>query len=392
MNRRAFIAAGACCCTALYGSIALGQAPETSSEGLPGWQMPARFSRPDAASDEGGLWALMDREERRLRRSPFALRDPAFREYVQGIACRLAAEHCADVRVHLIKTPLFNASMAPNGMMQVWTGLMLRVDNEAQLAAVLGHEIGHYLARHSIERLRDVKSRSGFAQVFGLFGVVGAIGQLGLVAGMHAYSRDHERAADAIGAKLMHAAGYDIREAAKVWQNLRSETSAQGGDPATRNPLFASHPLADEREETLAKLAVQFPGGGNGEERWRKNVRPFLSQWLAEEVRRGQHEESLVLVTRMIKRSPSDAAFLFARAEVYRARAQDGDLDSAHADYRAAANLGGEPPETHRGLGFIYRQRNQPEDARNSFQRYLDLAPQAPDYLMIKSYLEELHS
>jgi predicted Zn-dependent protease len=80
----------------------------------------------------------MDREETRLRRSPFAIRDPALREYVQGIACKLAGEHCPDVRVHLLSTPLFNASMAPNGMMQVWTGLMLRMENEAQ-PAILGH-------------------------------------------------------------------------------------------------------------------------------------------------------------------------------------------------------------------------------------------------------------
>jgi len=50
----------------------------------------------------------------------------ALLDYVQAIACRLGGDHCPDIRVHLVRTPLFNASMAPNGMMQVWTGLMLR--------------------------------------------------------------------------------------------------------------------------------------------------------------------------------------------------------------------------------------------------------------------------
>ena len=108
------------------------------------------------ASDEGGYGPSWTGRNR-LRRSPFNLRDPKLRSYVQDIACRLGAGHCPDIRVHLVRTPYFNASMAPNGMMQVWSGLLLRVDNEAQLAAVLGHEIGHYLARHSVERLRDVK-------------------------------------------------------------------------------------------------------------------------------------------------------------------------------------------------------------------------------------------
>jgi regulator of sirC expression with transglutaminase-like and TPR domain len=70
-------------------------------------------------------------------------------------------------------------------------------------------------------------------------------------------------------------------------------------------------------------------------------------------------------------------------------RAQGDDLNAALADYRAAVGCGGEPPETHRGLGAIYRQRNQLPEARASFQRYLELAPNAPDAPMIKSYMEE---
>ena len=156
MRRRRFLGAGCAACAAWLAGAARAQ---------DAWQMPPRFARPELESDEGGLWAMMDREERRLRRSPFALRDARLQAYVQGIACRLAGEHCPDVRVHLVRTPYFNASMAPNGMMQVWTGLLLRVDNEAQLAAVLGHEIGHYLARHAVETLRDAKSRSAFGHV-----------------------------------------------------------------------------------------------------------------------------------------------------------------------------------------------------------------------------------
>lgn len=387
MNRRGFLAAGGACCAELFPRLAAAQSPVQ-----PDWQVPARFARPDVLTDEGGLWALMDREEKKLRRSPFSLRDPQLEGYVQDIVCRLAGEHCPDIRVHLVRTPFFNASMAPNGMMQVWTGLMLRTENEAQLAAVLGHEIGHYLARHSIDRLRDAKSRSGFAQFMGLFGLVGAIGQIGLVAGMYGYGRDHERQADQIGAVLMRKAGYDIAEAAKVWENLQLEVAARGEDAAKSSPLFATHPPTQERKEALTQLAMQSPGGASGEVQWRGKVRPFLREWLAEEVKRGQHEESLALLTRMIQHSPAEADCVFARAEVYRLRAKDGDLDAARAGYHAAATLGGEPPETHRGLGFIYRQRDQAADAKASFQRYLELAPNAPDSSMIRSYMEELRS
>jgi tetratricopeptide (TPR) repeat protein len=378
VNRRRFVAGCAACAT-LAAGFARGQ----------GWQAPPRFARPDIASDEGGLWAIMDREETRLRRSPFALRDPQLHAYIQTIACRLAGDHCPDVRVHLVRTPYFNASMAPNGMMQVWTGLMLRVENEAQLAAVLGHEIGHYLERHSVERLRDAKARSGLGTFIGLLGPVGAIGQLGLVAGMYAYGREHERDADRIGALLMHRAGYDVAEASRIWQNLQLEVKARP-DGERNSALFATHPAPEERIEALGKLASELPGGESGEAAWGRHVRPFMREWLGEEVKRGQHEESLALLTRMLARTPIQPDYLYARAEVFRLRAKDNDLDAALADYRAAAVLEGAPAEVHRGMGYVYRIRDQGGPARASFQRYLELAPQAPDSMMIKRYMEDL--
>jgi predicted Zn-dependent protease len=355
------------------------------------WIVPPRFVRPDIATDEGGLWAMMDREETRLRRSPFSIRDTGLREYVQDIACRLAEGHCADVRVHLVHTPLFNANMAPNGMMQVWSGLMLRVENEAQLAAVLGHEIGHYMERHTLERLRDIKSRSAFAQFLGLFGLVGAVGQLAVLASAFAYSRDQERDADRIGLKLMREAGYDPAEAPKVWRNLQLELKSRPeGDPTRVNPMFASHPAPEERQETLKKLADATPGGATFEERWTEKVRPFIREWLAEEVKRGQHEESIALFTRMIANAPARADFLCARGDAYRMRGKAEDWRAAQSDYEAAISLGNEPAETHRGLAAIYRQRKQLPEARASFMRYLELAPDAPDAAMIKSYVEEI--
>jgi predicted Zn-dependent protease len=353
------------------------------------WSAPARFSRPDIATDEGGLWSMMDREETRLRRSPFALRDRELQAYVQDIACRLAGNHCPDIRVHLVRTPYFNASMAPNGMMQIWTGLLLRMENEAQLAAVIGHEIGHYLERHQVERLRDVKDRTAFAQFLGAFGLVGAVGQIVVLASALAYTRDQERIADRIGVELMRKAGYDPRQAAEVWGNLLLEIKAgEAHDPERESPLFAAHPAPEERQEALAQLTGTARGGEIHEERWRARVRRHLTDWLAEEIKRGHHEQSIALLTRMIERSPAQAAFAWARGEVLRLRARGEDLDGALNDYATAARIGNEPPETHRGMGLIYRTREQMPEATASFRRYLELAPDAPDALMIRSYME----
>ena len=91
----------------------------------------------------------------------------------------------------------------------------------------------------------------------------------------------------------MRKAGYDAAEAAKVWENLQLEIKARPDGDASGSPFFATHPPAAERQQALAELARASPGGVANEARWREGVKPFLRDWLHEEVKRGQHEESL---------------------------------------------------------------------------------------------------
>lgn len=364
-------------------------APPTSSGGTAGFTMPPRFVRPDVASDEGGLWALMDREETRVRRSPFRIRDEALQGYLSAIVARLAGEHAPDLRVYALRNPLFNASMAPNGMMQVWSGLLLRVDNEAQLAAVIAHEIGHYVQRHTLERLRDVKSRSAFGQFMGLFGIVGLVGQLAMIAGMFGFSREQENEADRIGLELMQSAGYDGREAGRLWEQLIAElATSPDTDPAKNSPLFATHPAAPERSKVLAERARA--GGELGAERWAERIGPWRAELLGDELRRGRYDETMVLLERLLAREPGSALLLHYRGETRRLRARDGDTDAARADFESAVQAGGEPALTHRSLGHLLRAQGQTEAARAAFERYLQREPQAPDAELIKQLLTEM--
>ena len=137
--------------------------------------------RPALATDEAGWWLVRDRAESKLRTAGNLVRDEALNRYVKGIVCRLAGPYCPDIRVYLLRVPYFNASMAPNGVMQVWTGLLLRTRNEAQLAAVLGHELAHYLRRHTLHRRRDAKSTTAaliFFQIGAAIGGIPAAGQI----------------------------------------------------------------------------------------------------------------------------------------------------------------------------------------------------------------------
>jgi Zn-dependent protease with chaperone function len=383
MNRRNLLAAGCAWC------VSTG----ARAQGLPDYSVPDRYTKPDLSSDEGGLWAIMDREERNLRRSPFALRDAELKGYLEDLACKLGGKHCPDIRVHVVRTGMFNASMAPNGMMVIWTGLLLRIENEAQLAAVMSHEIAHYLQRHSIERLRDIKSKAAFGQFLGALGLVGALAQLAVLAGAFAFSREQETEADRIGAFLMHQAGYDVAESPRIWGNLVEEARAREGKDTEKNsPMFATHPTPPERQRTLEQIAAAVPGGVVNSEGYAKITRRFLPDWLEDEMRRGQYEETVTFLTRNLNRSNAPSLMLYQRGEVYRIRNAKGDSDLAIADYQAAVGRGDEPVQTHRGLGLLARQQGNKELARKELQRYLDLAPDAPDASLIKSYLPELNS
>jgi tetratricopeptide (TPR) repeat protein len=354
------------------------------------WEPPPRFTRPDVASDEGGLWALMDREEARLRRSPFRMRDEPMNAYLGDLACRLGADHCPDIRVYLMRTPYFNASMAPNGMMQVWSGLLLRMDNEAQLAAILAHEIGHYLRRHSVEQLRDAKARAAFSTAMLALGVYGLIGQVIALGGAYAFSRDQEREADQISIYLMRRTEHDPREAARVWANLLDELKANpAADPTHDSVLFATHPPSDERRVELERLGADG-GGRTGAAAYRSQLAPLRFRLLEDEIQRGRFDESLVLFNRLLAQEPGQAELLYFRGEARRLRGAAGDETLALSDYQAAIATGRAPAQAHRALGTMYRSTRQTEAAREAWQRYLEAAPEAPDAALIRQSLEEM--
>ncbi|MGV3570862.1 MAG: M48 family metalloprotease [Ramlibacter sp.] len=377
-------------CRHCVGMTALAGLPVLAQE-LAGGALPPRFVRPAADTDEGGLWGMMDREETRLRRSPLTIRDARLQAYLQGLVARLAPSHSPDIRVHAVRVPMFNAMMAPNGMMMVWSGLLLRAENEAQLAAVIGHELAHYLERHSVEQLRAAKDRAVVSSVVGMVGGLGTtIGQIGLLANAFAFSREHESRADRLGVRLMQQAGYDGREAANVWDNLLAEMKVTGGAKAGRHgDMFETHPTTAGRRDELLALAGNR-GGDAGADRLRQAIAPLRLGWIQDEVKRGQYEESLVLFDRMLQRQPADAEVLYGRAEVFRLRDEGGDAARALADLQQAVAAPGAPAEAHRSLGLLHRQRKDTAAAVQAFEQYLALAPEAPDAGLVRSYLTEM--
>jgi predicted Zn-dependent protease len=354
--------------------------------------------RPPLDSDEAGLWMQMDRVEQSLRTSGHLLDNAAVHAYLHGILCKLTPEHCENIRLYVIETPHFNASMAPNGAMQVWTGLLLRAGNEAQLAFVLGHELGHYLRRHSAQRWRDARTKTNVAAVFSVLtaaaghGYLGSLGQLVALGSILQFSRDNEREADQIGLELMARAGYDPREAATIWEALDQERRAgKDSDPLI---FFATHPPTDERIDTLKDLARKAYASDrdwtDGREAYTAMLRPLRATLLRDELQLRDFARTQVVLTRLLTAEPDSGQLHFFQGELYRLRAGDGDAARALASYERALALGGAPPETNRATGLLLMRQGEKKRARTAFERYLTERPEAEDKAMIQAYLEEL--
>ena len=339
------------------------------------------------------MWGYMDREERKLRRSGLVERHGPLSRYVNAIACRLGIDHCPDIRVYVVRTPLFNASMAPNGTMQIWSGLLLRVTNEAQLAAVIGHELGHYLERHSLQGLREAKDKAAVNQVLGLFGAAGALGQMAVTGSFFSFGRDQEREADRIGAVLMHRAGYDVEEAANLWDVVLEEqrSQKQGFRPIGQS-IYDSHPPSQERHDQLLNYAKEMTGGVKGRDNFYKYTSEYTMLWCEDELKRQQPDQSISLFTRLSKTSSDPDLMLYFAAESTRQRNAPGDSNGSLTQLLTLSKRGSRIPQVYRSLGLVYRGNHDKEEAIKAFRQYLELNPQAPDQELIRFYIGELTS
>ena len=341
---------------------------------------------PEKGSDEEGLWRMMDRAENNLQLSRFVVRDPQLNEFIGEMICRLGKDYCPDIRAYVVRTPYFNASMAPNGMMQIWTGLLLRCSDEAQLAAIVGHEMGHYVHRHSIQRFRDYRNKAGLNTFLGLglaaagAGWAGNFTDLALTASIFAFSREQEREADTVGLEMMARAGYTPVAAHEVWEQLLAEQKVSTVD-RTQSVMFASHPAPEERLVTLREQAQLLDGehGERGYDRYRDSLANVRRQLVDDEVALRQYGRSEVVFDRLVAQSPRDGLLWYGKGEIYRLRAEAGDLKRALNAYQTALEMDGAPPETYRSIVLVELKQGNKDKARRTLDLYLEKYPEAAD-------------
>ena len=185
--------------------------------------------KPTDDKTEAGMWLQVEKFEDDVATSALRVNDPELVNYVESLVCRISGPYCSDIRVYVLDVPAFNASMMPNGTMMIWTGLLLRAENEAQASFVIGHELAHYIERHSLERHRTIQNNANAALIFGMMAGAGGIPELATIGNMAAlsnifgFSRENEREADKQGYDTFVARGYDGKQAAGIWRALMAE-------------------------------------------------------------------------------------------------------------------------------------------------------------------------
>jgi predicted Zn-dependent protease len=246
--------------------------------------------------------------------------------------------------------------------------------------------------------IRSAKTLTAFGHYLGLAlgavrssnaGYIANAADIAMIAGFLSYSRDNEREADRIGLELMTQAGYAPLEASRVWEQLLEELRAGpdgDGEFWRVSILFATHPPARERQETLAAMAGSV-AGRTGEVEYRSALATRRPEFLGDELKRRRFGETKVLFDRLLKAVPDDGEVQYALGEAYRMRDGVTDAQSALEAYRKAQTMRGTPPELYRSMGLLERQLGQHAEARASFTRYLELRPNAHDAELVRRYI-----
>ncbi len=204
-----------------------------------------------------------------LRKQLTFVRDPVTVSYVRKLGESLAAAARPspfEFRFYVVEDETLNAFAIPGGAMYVNTGLIQAVENSAELAGVLAHEMGHVTARHVAQMANRSRNTGFVANIFYMLVAIltgnpylaNAGGLAGSVAGqayMNTYTRDAEREADALAVETLVHAGWNPEALVTMFETLKKESGGFSG------PQFlSSHPATDERIANVQRDIAKYPG------------------------------------------------------------------------------------------------------------------------------------
>ncbi|MBG0791284.1 MAG: M48 family metalloprotease [Desulfovibrionaceae bacterium] len=306
---------------------------------------------------------------------------------------------------NVVNANYVNAYAFPGGTIACTRGIMLEIDNEAELAALLGHEIGHVNARHTASRMSSQILISGAAGLGGALvgakyggtwgSVAGGLGGIGASLLLASYSRDDERQADALGMEYMTNAGYNPDGMIGLMDMLNEQHTAQ---PSALEVMFATHPMSSERLATARNRAnTQYLGARQYayyRERYMDNtaklraIGPAIKKMqeaekLAGKKEYGEAEESMQAA---LKQVPDDYAGLLIMSKLL---ATQEKYDEALAYAEQAHQVYPQEAQASALTGLLCLNVKKYSKAYDSFTAYDKALPGNPTVGFYKGYSQE---
>lgn len=402
ISRRALLGAGGALTAASVTGTASARVPPRDMVPLigPGYRA--------VDQDEKGLWQLMERVEEEVSGSNLLIKDSALTRYLGTLIGNVGGPAARDMRIYLARIPEFNAMMFPTGFTIVFSGLLLRMRNEAQLAGVIAHESAHFLRKHQIRQWRDMRRKTDIFSYMAMgAGIVGGmtgtymgdlyqLAQLGTILSLLKYNRTLEAEADAMGVRLLADAGYDPMAMSETWEQLIAELDLSAKYRRKKRDrdfaIFSTHPSPDSRMADLRISAAEVRQTGKSYDAHRNrylgalaSLRPTL---LDDQVKLNDPGASQYVIQTLAK-DGWNGLLRFYEAEIWRLRNSQSQGDEARAaqSYAAAVAYPDAPADAWRWHGIMLLKQGRSMEARAAFARYLQLAPDAPDAPLVRQMM-----
>ena len=363
--------------------------------------------------DEAALWERATSHEERLRNIGTLQSHPEIERYLEDMADRMLGDFLdhldVELRFVVVEEPTLNAWAYPYGTIGIHTGLLVRMDNEAQLAAIVSHEISHFLQRHTYREMLSRGRQGLFGKGLGLLAsaalaretgtfdpnVGNFAGDLWYNLSTSGYSQKNEYVADEEGLMLMARAGLSRDESIPAFEKLAENEVYGAGDP---RQMWSSHPRLEDRIKNLQKeikrakrkkdyVAGEVPPAID----YYKAIAPAYLVTAKLDFDEGQFARAREGLDRYVQAVPKDPEGYFLMGEAYRRENPKGpDFAKAIEAYEAAIDQDWRYADAHKEIGMAYRLMGENDAAIDAFERYLRLAPNAADAGIIRAYLEEL--
>ncbi len=351
--------------------------------------------------DEKMIWRQSQEEKKVLNASGVIFEDTALQAYLNQIVRNLRPVDLPasiSFNVLVLKDPHLNAFAFPDGTIYVHTGLLARMDNEAQLAALLAHEMAHCTQRHALRALRSIKDRSAFmtsvqrtlARLAMVQEVAKYLGLAGSLAAVTGYTREFETEADIVGLDCMIRADYDPYEALRLFEHLKAEIEYE----QIKEPyFFGTHPNVQARIDTIRRVLETTyelkPAKKKNTEIFLSRVNKVILENAALDLRMGRYQQARRGMDKYMQTAPNDARAHYLMGETFRQQDKENDTQSALSHYRKAVSIDPFYPEPHKAIGLIHYKMGHKALAKQFFESCLRLAPDAPDKAYIQGYIKQ---